>query len=90
MPHLIVRVTVQDFGKWKTAYDSNLSARQSAGVKELNLWHNFDKPNEVVLLFEVEDMANAKVYTSSPELKEKLKAGGVIGPAENLFLLDKE
>ncbi len=90
MPHLIVRVTVQDFDKWKTVYDSNLPARQSAGVKELNLWRNFDKPNEVVLLFEVEDMANAKAYTSSPELKEKLKAGGVIGPAENLFLLDKE
>lgn len=89
MPHLIVRVTVQDFGRWKIVYDSNLPARQSAGLKELNLWRNADKPNEVVLLFEVLDMAKAKTYTLSPELKEKLKAGGVTGPAENLFLLDE-
>ncbi len=89
MPHLIVRVPVQDFVRWKIVYDSNLPARQSAGLKELNLWRNADKPNEVVLLFEVSDMAKAKAYTSSPELKEKLKAGGVIGPADNLFLLDK-
>jgi hypothetical protein len=89
MPHLIVRVTVQDFSGWKLVYDSNLSARQSAGLKELNLWVNADKPNEVVVLFKVSDIAKAKAYTLSPELKEKLKAGGVIGPADNLFLLDK-
>lgn len=89
MSHLIIRVTVQDFGKWKQVYDSNLSARESAGLKELNLWRNADKLNEVVLLFDVSDLAKAKAYTLSPELKEKLKAGGVIGPPENLFLLDK-
>jgi hypothetical protein len=89
MPHLIIRVTVQDFGKWKPVYDSNLPARQSAGLKDLNLWRNADKSNEVVLLFDVSDIAKAKAYALSPELKEKLKAGGVIGPAENLFLLDK-
>ena len=89
MPHLIVRVTVQDFGRWKIVYDSNLPARQLAGLKELNLWLNADKPNEVVLLFEASDIAKAKAYTLSPELKEKLKAGSVIGPADNLFLLDK-
>ena len=89
MPHLIVRVTVQDFDRWRIVYDSNLPARQSAGLKELNLWRNADKSNEVILLFEVLDMAKAKAYTLSPELKEKLKAGTVIGPAENLFLLDE-
>jgi hypothetical protein len=89
MPHLIIRVTVQDFSKWKPVYDSNLPARQAAGLKELNLWRNADKSNELVLLFDVSDIAKAKEYTLSTELKEKLKAGGVIGPAENLFLLDK-
>ena len=89
MPHLIIRVTVQDFSKWKQVYDSNLPARQAAGLKELNLWRNADKSNELVLLFDVSDIAKAKEYTLSTELKEKLKAGGVIGPAENLFLLDK-
>jgi len=89
MSHLIVRVTVQDFDRWKIVYDSNLPARQSAGLKELNLWRNADKSNEVILLFEVSDIAKAKAYTLSPELKEKLKAGGVIGPADNLFLLEK-
>ena len=57
MPHLIIRVTVQDFSKWKPVYDSNLPARQAAGLKELNLWRNADKSNELVLLFDVSDIA---------------------------------
>ena len=36
MPHLIVRITVQEFSKWKKVYDSNLLARQSAGLARLS------------------------------------------------------
>lgn len=86
MPNLIVRVTVRDFDNWRRVYEANLPARQMAGLKELNLWRNADSPDEVVLLFEIADMAKAKAYISSPELKDKLEAGGVIGPADNLFL----
>jgi hypothetical protein len=66
--HLIVRHTVQDFAKWKPVYDADRSARQAAGLKDLFLWRNADKPNELVLLFEVSDIAKAKAFTMTPNL----------------------
>lgn len=86
MAHLIVRHTVQDFAKWKRVYDAHRPARQAAGLKDLYLWRNADKPNEVVVLFEVSDMAKAKAFTTSPDLKEKMKAAGVMGPPDIVFL----
>jgi hypothetical protein len=89
MAHLMVRHTVQDFAKWKAVYESHRSARQAAGLKDLNLWHNTDQPKEIIALFEVSDMAKAKAFTKSPDLKEKMMAGGVMGPPDIVFLSDK-
>ena len=88
MAHLIVRHTVQDFAKWKPVYDADRTARQAAGLKDLFLWRNADKPNELVLLFEVSDIAKAKAFTTTPDLKEKMTAAGVLGPPDIVFLSD--
>jgi hypothetical protein len=84
--HLIVRHTVQDFAKWKPVYDAHRSSRQAAGLKDLFLWHNADKPNELVLLFEVSDVTKAKAFTMSSDLKDKMAAAGVVGPPDIVFL----
>lgn len=86
MAHLIVRHAVQDFAKWKPVYDAHRSARQAAGLKDLFLWHNADKPNDIVLLFEVSDIARAKAFAASSDLKEKMAAAGVVGPPDIVFL----
>ena len=86
MAHLIVRHTVQDFAKWKAVYDAHQSSRQAAGLKDLFLWRNADKPNELILLFEVSDVTRAKAFTMSPDLKDKMTAAGVVGPPDIVFL----
>jgi hypothetical protein len=53
--HLLVRHKVADFAKWKPVYDDHLPARQKAGLKEVHLLRNIDNPNEVILLFSVQD-----------------------------------
>jgi hypothetical protein len=58
--HLLVRHEVADFAKWKSVYDDHLAARQTAGLKEIHLWRNVENPNEVILLFSVEDLTRRK------------------------------
>jgi len=86
MAHLLIRHQVQDFDKWKPAYDSHQQARAAAGLKELHLWHNLDAPNEIVLLFEVSDVKQARAFAESKDLKERMAAAGVINTPEILFL----
>ena len=60
MTHLLVRHNVADFAKWKPVYDAHLPVRQKAGLREKNLLRSVDNPNEVVLLFEAEDLKKAQ------------------------------
>ena len=84
--HLLVRYKVFDFAKWKSVYDADLSARQKAGLKEIYLFRNADDPNEVTLLFSVEDVHKAKEFVSSGDLHHALEKAGVLGAAEVSFL----
>ena len=86
MAYMLIRHKVQDFGKWKPAYDAHQTARAAAGLKDLRLWHNADDPNDLFLLFEAADVAQAKTFAASPDLKEKMKSAGVIGQPEIFFL----
>ena len=86
MAHMIIRHKVADFSKWKPVYEDHRSAREAAGLKELHLWRNADDPNEVILLLDVSDVAKAKKFSGSSELKEKMQAAGVQGAPDIIFL----
>ena len=86
MAHMLVRHRVQDFDKWKSAYDEHQTARRAAGLKDLRLWHNTDDLNEIFLLFEAADVTKAKAFAASDDLKEKMTSAGVIGKPEIFFL----
>ena len=73
MPYILIRHKVADFSKWKPAYEGRLRARQGVGLKELHLLHNVDEPNEVILLFEAEDLQRAKDFAASADLPERCK-----------------
>jgi hypothetical protein len=77
--HLLVRYNVADFAKWKSIYDAHLSARQNAGLKEIHLFRNADAPNEVTLLFSVEDVHKAKAFVGSDDLHHGMEKAGLMG-----------
>ena len=89
MNYFMIRHKIENFNKWKPEYDDSLSLRKTAGLKEVFLLHNLDNPNEIVLLFEASDIAKAKKFSTSPELKEKMQKAGVLGPPDIVFLSDK-
>jgi len=84
--HLLIRHRVQDFAKWKAEYDGHRSVRVSAGLKDLDLWHNVDDAKEVFLLFEVADVAKAKAFVTSADLKQTMTRAGVVGAPDISFL----
>jgi len=77
MNYILIRHKVEDFSKWKPAYDGHASARASAGLKEEHLLRNIDNPNEVILLFSAQDLDKAKAFAASPDLRERMQKGGV-------------
>ena len=86
MTHVLVRHNVADFAKWKPVYDAHLAARQKAGLREKNLLRSVDNPNEVVLLFEAEDLKSAQTFAESTDLREAMQKAGVVGKPDILFL----
>lgn len=86
MPYLLVRHKVADFSKWKPAYYAHSPARQKAGLKEEHLLRNTDDPNEVILLFEAEDLQKAKEFGASADLREAMQDAGVVDKPDIYFL----
>ena len=84
--HMLIRHKVADFAKWKPVYDAHLSVRQKAGLKEEHLFHNADNPNEVLLLFSVEDVDKAKAFSASDDLHQAMEKSGVSDKPDVYFL----
>jgi uncharacterized protein YeaO (DUF488 family) len=86
MPYGLVRHKVADFAKWKPHYDAHLPARQKAGLKELHLLRNADDRNEVILLFEADDLQKVREFAASADLRERMQEAGVVDKPDIYFL----
>jgi hypothetical protein len=86
MQYVLARHKVADFAKWKPHYDSHLPARQKASLKELHLLRNADDPNEVILLFEADDLQKAREFAASADLREAMQKAGVVDKPDIYFL----
>ena len=84
--HMLIRHKVADFAKWKPVYDAHLPARQGAGLKEEYLFRNAEDPNEVLLLFSMEDVDKAKAFAASDDLREAMKKARVSDKPDLYFL----
>ena len=86
MTYLLVRHRVADFASWKTSYEKHRSARAAAGLKEKEVLHDLDDPNQVVLLFEVSDVQKAKEFSESTSLRGAMRDAGVTDKPDIYFL----
>ena len=84
--YMLLRHKVRDFQSWKVGYDSHQLKRAEAGITEKYLLRSADDPNEVVALFEAQDLSQAKAFTESAELREKMQEVGVVDKPDIYFL----
>jgi hypothetical protein len=84
--YLLIRHNVRNFSEWKAGYDAHLTKRIDAGLTEKYLLQGERDPNEVVILFETQDVSRAKAFTESADLRERMQMLGVVGQPDIHFL----
>lgn len=86
MAFLLIRHKVKDFKIWKSGYDGHQPKRNEAGLTEKYLLRSSDDPNEIVILFEAQDLNRAKAFAASADLREKMQEVGVVDKPDIYFL----
>ena len=86
MPYLMVRHKVEDWAKWKKAFDEHGAARADAGSKGGQLFRNADDPNEIVVVFSWDGMDKARAFAQSEDLKQIMERAGVADKPDVFFL----
>jgi uncharacterized protein (DUF1330 family) len=79
MGMIIVHHTVKDYATWKPAYDKHAGARKAAGLTHDHVLQAVDNPNAVTIVMDFSDFSNAKKFAESDDLKNAMKAAGVVG-----------
>jgi hypothetical protein len=82
-----VRVThkVKDWTAWKKEFDDHKQARMDAGLIDRVVGHSIGDDHMVSLVFAITDMAKAKAFMNSKDLKDKMAKAGVVGPPNIFF-----
>ena len=83
---IIVRHQVREFTAWKKAYMNHLPKRAEAGLTEKHVLQGETNPNEVILMFEAADLARAKAFCESQDLKDEMRRCGVVDKPDIYFM----
>lgn len=90
MTHLLIKHRVEDFDRWKKAFDDFIETRRASGEKTWQIFRAEDDSNMIYAMFEWDTMENAYAFANKQELREAMQAAGVQGPPEMSFLNEAE
>ena len=85
MAHMVIGHQVEDYGKWRAAYDAHADIRDGAG--ESRVYQDVAEPNRVTVVVDGE-LDKLRAFMSMPELKTVMKEAGVIGEPQVMFVND--
>jgi hypothetical protein len=85
MVTLFVKHDVEDFGKWKQAYDAFNVERESMGVIGHGVYQAESNPNNVTIYHDFDSMEAAKSFMGSDRLREVMMEAGVRGQPDVWF-----
>ena len=77
--NLTLHIKVKDFNAWRTAYNGHEKERASVGITNGRVFRSADDTNDVVILQDVADVAKARTWLGSPEMKATMEKSGVMG-----------
>ncbi len=86
MAHILIHHKVEDYKKWKLAFDDHAAYRSVNGSQGGKVFRNSSDPNEVFVLLEWDSLENAKKFAKSDQTKEVMKDAGVVGMPEIYFV----
>lgn len=86
MAYLLIKHKVKDYPSWKRTFDGFIENRRAGGEKTYQILHPDNEPDNLLSIFEWDDMENAKKFVNSDELKSIMGKAGVTGHPEVYFL----
>lgn len=86
--YVLAKHKVQDYPKWKAAFDSFAEKRKSSGELTYTIYHSDNDSNDLTMIFEWDSAENAKKFMTSQELKDAMQQGGVIEEPQIQFLTE--
>lgn len=87
---VIVRHKVRDFNAWKPFFVGDAKRQRDAGFTGWHLTRSKNDKNEVVVIFDCQDLDKAVPVFSDPALAELMKKAGVVDQPTVLVLEDVE
>jgi heme-degrading monooxygenase HmoA len=90
MPYMLIRHKVKDFTKWKPVYDEYADVRKDGGSRGAHLFRNADNHNEILILYEWENLDKARKFAQSENLRQKMQEAGVLEKPDIYFLDEVE
>ncbi len=82
MPYVIYRNRVEDYARWKRAFDEGDERRRAGGIKNPQVFRNPEDPTEVLVLCEVDSVDRGRQHFQSPMVREVQQRSGVREHAE--------
>jgi hypothetical protein len=89
MAIMITHHRVKDYAAWRPIYDGDAARRRSAGIRDWRVAHSPSDPNDIYMIWEVEDPSAVQRMVNDPGLKEQMEKAGVISPPEAFLVLEE-
>ena len=86
MSYLFIKHQVKDYPAWKKVFDGFIDTRKAGGEKSYQILHPEGEPDNLLAIFEWDNIANAKKFVNSGELKDTMGSAGVVSQPEVYFL----
>jgi len=87
LAHVLVRHKVENYAKWRPAFDEHDAMRVAGGqVGTPQVFRSGDDPWEVVILMEWDELERARQFVASPDLREVMEKDGVTDQPTIYFL----
>jgi hypothetical protein len=77
--NLTIHLKVKDYTAWRAGYEGREKSRVSAGITNGRIFRNAQDQNDVVILQDVADVAKARTWLGSDEMKAAMQHSGVVG-----------
>jgi hypothetical protein len=85
MATLFLKHKVKSYDSWRPAYDRHRVARAEAGLREVGVFRDAKDSNDLLIVWNTEDVSQARSFLNSLELKSKMKEAGVVSEPEVWF-----
>ena len=90
MTYILIHHKVADYAKWKRAVRAFAPVRKASGEKSFQVLRCAKAANDLTVICGWASAAQARKFIASPELRDAMRTGGVLGRPEIRFFKQAE